>query len=106
MKKHITSARVPTIRANALEERELIGLARNIPFDDRINNHAKIADMRSSLLSEYLHNVGSGLYEGSLSRTVEDVATDMRLVGAFGNEKTHQCGLDVFQRKTGSFLSV
>lgn len=70
-----------TIRANALEERELIGLARNIPFDDRINNHAKIADMRSSLLSEYLHNVGSGLYEGSLSRTVEDVATDMRLVG-------------------------
>lgn len=70
-----------TIRANVLEERELIGLARNIPFDDRVNNHAKITDMRSSLISEYLYQVGSGLYEGSLSRTVLDVATDMRLVG-------------------------
>lgn len=37
--------------------------------------------MRSSLLSEYLHEVDSGLYEGSLSRTVEDVARDMRLIG-------------------------
>lgn len=70
-----------TIRANALEERELIGLVRNIPFDDRTNPHAQIADMRSSLLSEYLHEVDSGLYEGSLSRTVEDVARDMRLIG-------------------------
>ena len=70
-----------TIRTNALEERELIGLARNIPFDDRANPHAQIADMRSSLLSEYLHAVDSELYEGSLSRTVEDVARDMRLIG-------------------------
>ncbi len=69
------------IRANALEERELIGLVRNIPFDDRANPHAQIADMRSSLLSEYLHAVDSELYEGSLSRTVEDVARDMRLIG-------------------------
>ena len=65
-----------TVKANYLEERELIELARNIPFDDRVNNHAEIADMRSSLLSEYLHAVESELYEGSLSRTVEEVATD------------------------------
>ncbi len=70
-----------TIRANISEEKELVDLERNIPFDDRANNHAKIPDMRSSLISEYLYQVGSGLYEGSLSRTVLDVATDMRLVG-------------------------
>ncbi|MBQ9436706.1 MAG: ATP-binding protein, partial [Lachnospiraceae bacterium] len=57
-----------TIRANTREERELISLARDVPFDDRINPHADIADMRSSLLSEFLHSVNSELDEGSVMR--------------------------------------
>jgi|GEM_PF-6067458 len=69
-----------TIRTNAREERELISLARDVPFDDRTNPNADIADMRSSLMSEFLHSVDSELYEGSLTRQVDAVATDMKLV--------------------------
>jgi Predicted transcriptional regulator containing an HTH domain and an uncharacterized domain shared with the mammalian protein Schlafen len=94
-----------TVKANYLEERELIELARNIPFDDRVNNHAEIADMRSSLLSEYLHSVESELYEGSLSRTVEDVATDMQLVrGPSEYRKPVNAGLMFFNERPDKFF--
>ena len=94
-----------TIKANALEERELIGLARNIPFDDRVNYHAQIADMRSSLLSEYLHTVDSELYESSLSRTVEDVATDMKLIGGPSElRKPINVGLMFFNERPDNFF--
>ena len=94
-----------TVKANYLEERELIELARNIPFDDRINNHAEIADMRSSLLSEYLHSVESELYEGSLVRNVEDVATDMQLVrGPAEYRKPVNVGLMFFNERPDNFF--
>lgn len=94
-----------TVKANYLEERELIELARNIPFDDRINNHSEIADMRSSLLSEYLHSVESELYEGSLVRNVEDVATDMQLVrGPAEYRKPVNVGLMFFNERPDNFF--
>ena len=94
-----------TVKSNYLEERELIELARNIPFDDRVNNHAEIADMRSSLLSEYLHAVESELYEGSLSRTVEEVATDMQLVrGPSEYRKPVNAGLMFFNEHPDKFF--
>ncbi len=94
-----------TVKANYLEERELIGLARNIPYDDRINYNAQIADMRSSLLSEYLYAVESELYEGSLSRTVEDVATDMQLVrGPAESKKPVNVGLMFFNERPDQFF--
>jgi ATP-dependent DNA helicase RecG len=70
-----------TIRANQQEEQELFMLANNVPFDDRVNMTAAITDLKSSLISEFLHTVGSSLYEQSLSRPLQDVATDMRLLG-------------------------
>ena len=69
-----------TLKANVREERELIGMERDIPFDDRINYHADITDMKPALLADYLHTVGSDLYENALDRSVEAVATDMQLV--------------------------
>lgn len=94
-----------TIRANAREERELIGLARDVPFDDRINPHADIANMRSSLLSEFLHAVDSELYAGSLTRTVEAVATDMKLVrGPEEYRKPVNVGLMFFNESPEEFF--
>lgn len=69
-----------TLKANVHEERELIAMARDIPFDDRINYHADVASMRPALLADYLHTVGSDLYDNALNRSVEEVATDMQLV--------------------------
>ena len=94
-----------TIRANAREERELISLSRDVPFDDRINPHADVADMRSSLLSEFLHSVDSELYEGSLTRTVHEVATDMKLVrGPSEYRKPVNVGLMFFNEKPEAFF--
>lgn len=70
-----------SIRANPLEERELILLANNQPYDDRANLTARVEDLRASLISEFLHTVGSDLHDTSLRRPVEEVATSMRLIG-------------------------
>lgn len=94
-----------TIRANAREERELISLSRDVPFDDRINPHADVADMKSSLLSEFLHSLDSELYEGSLTRTVHEVATDMKLVrGPSEYRKPVNVGLMFFNEKPDDFF--
>lgn len=70
-----------SIRANALEEKELILLANNQPYDDRANLMARVEDMKSSLISEFLHTVGSDLHRDSLRRPVEKIAASMRLIG-------------------------
>lgn len=70
-----------SIKANQLEEKELMLLSNNVPYDDRVNYQSKIPDLKSSLIQEFLNEVGSDLYETSLSKTVEEVGTDMRIVG-------------------------
>lgn len=70
-----------SIKANQLEEKERMLLANNVPYDDRINYQAKIPDLKSSLIQEFLNEVGSDLYEPSLTKTVEEVGTDMRIIG-------------------------
>ena len=70
-----------TLKANELDERELVSMARNVPYDDRINYNANIDDMRPTLLADYLRTVGSDLYASALDRPIEAVSTDMHLVG-------------------------
>ena len=95
-----------TLKANAREERELISLARDIPFDDRINYHADITDMKPALLADYLHTVGSDLYENALNRSVEEVATDMQLVrGPSEYRKPLNVGLMFFNEHPELFFS-
>lgn len=94
-----------TIRANQLEEKELFMLANNVPYDDRANLTANIADMRSSLLSEFLYAVNSDLYQDSLIRTVEDVAADMKLVGGPSEmRKPLNVGLMFFNEQPDRFF--
>ena len=95
-----------TLKANAREEQELIYMSRDIPFDDRINYHAEIADMKSALLADYLHTVGSDLYDTALDRTVEAVATDMQLVrGPSEYRKPLNVGLMFFNEHPEQFFS-
>lgn len=94
-----------TIIANQREERELISLSRDVPFDDRINPNAEIQDMRSSLISEFLYSVGSSLYSESLTRALEDVATDMKLIGGPQEyRKPVNVGLMFFNERPDNFF--
>lgn len=94
-----------SVRANQAEEKELFLLAGNVPFDDRINMRAEIADMRPSLLSEYLHAVESDLYQDSLTRSTLDIATDMHLVGGSSEmTKPLNVGLMFFNERPDNFF--
>lgn len=95
-----------TLKANTREKQELISMSRDIPFDDRINYQAQITDMKPALLADYLHTVGSSLYNTALERSVEAVATDMQLVrGPSEYRKPLNVGLMFFNEHPERFFS-
>lgn len=95
-----------TIRANMLEEKELFLLANNVPFDDRPNLSANIEDLRASLISEYLYEVGSNLHKEALRRSVSEIAADMKLLGGPKEMcKPLNVGLMFFNEKPEDFFS-
>lgn len=51
-----------TVVAKPHEERELIALAATIPFDDRMNQHAEITDLKLPLIQDFLKDIKSDLY--------------------------------------------
>jgi ATP-dependent DNA helicase RecG len=67
------------IKANAKDEQELFTLSEIIPYDDRVNPKADIEDLRPALISNFLHEVKSGLYEASKSLPLRSLALDMRI---------------------------
>ena len=94
-----------TLKANHREEQELISLSRDVPYDDRINYHASVDDMRPALIADFLKNVGSDLYPTCMNRTVESVATDMKLVrGPSEYRKPLNVGLMFFNESPDSFF--
>ena len=68
-----------TIKANVKDEQELFALSENIPYDDRINPKADIEDLRPALISNFLHEVKSGLYESSKIMPLRSLALDMKI---------------------------
>jgi ATP-dependent DNA helicase RecG len=51
-----------TVKASRLIEKELFELAGDVPFDDRPNMQADVADLKINLMADYLREVGSELY--------------------------------------------
>ena len=94
-----------TIRANQLEEKELMMLANSVPYDDRVNYNAKVSDLKPSLIQEFLSDVESDLYQASLSHSVEDIGTDMRIIGGPAElRKPLNVGLMFFNDKPDNFF--
>ncbi|MCR5025560.1 MAG: putative DNA binding domain-containing protein [Lachnospiraceae bacterium] len=95
-----------TLKANSREERELIAMARDIPFDDRINYSADVTDMKPALMADYLHTVGSELAATALDRSTEAVGTDMRIVrGPSEYRKPLNVGLMFFNEHPENYFS-
>ena len=62
--------------------------------------------MKPALLADYLHTVGSDLYENALNRSVEAVATDMQLVrGPSEYRKPVNVGLMFFNEHPEQYFS-
>ena len=95
-----------TLKANRNEERELISAARDVPFDDCINYQADVAAIKPALLADYLHSVGSSLYQSVMDRSVEDVGTDMQIVrGPSEYKKPVNVGLMFFNDNPEVYFS-
>lgn len=69
-----------TVRAKGSDERELLGLANNIPFDDRVNHRATLADLDLGLIRTFLRAIGSELYKTSAKMDFEALCRQMRIV--------------------------
>ena len=69
-----------TIRANADQERELISMSDQTPFDTRANQHATFDDISPVLLEDHLRKTGSRLAKQVRERGVEEILEDMQLL--------------------------
>lgn len=69
-----------TIVASPEEEKELFYISMDIPFDDRPNLAADVSDLDIGLMRSHLKEIGSSLYEHSLSMDALDIAKNIQLV--------------------------
>ena len=70
-----------TVRARGEDERELLGLAATVPFDDRYRQDASLEDLSFHLIREYLQDVGSDLLGEMLGLSMEALGRRMNIVG-------------------------
>lgn len=68
-----------TIIPNQEQELELVQLTAKIPFDDRVNQQAKVSDLSFALMREHLEKTKSKLFNESARMSVEDLANQMNL---------------------------
>ena len=69
-----------SVRANAEQERELISMSDNTPFDCRANHKATFADISPVLLEDHLRKTGSKLAKFVSEKGVEEILEDMQLL--------------------------
>lgn len=94
-----------SVIASPDEEKELFYVASNIPFDDRPNLAAEVADLDIGLLREHLKETGSELYEYSLNMDVREIAESMQLLdGADENVKPRNVGILMFSEKIEKYF--
>ncbi|MCL1816381.1 MAG: putative DNA binding domain-containing protein [Clostridiales bacterium] len=94
-----------TIKANAHDEQELFSVSEIIPYDDRSNPRADIEDLRPALISNFLHEVKSGLYEASKTMPLRTLALNMRIAeGPPEYMKPLNIGLMFFNDRPDNFF--
>lgn len=70
-----------TVRARGADERELLGLAATVPFDDRVNASASVEDLSRRLVGEFLDEVGSELANEAPSLSMAALGRQLNVVG-------------------------
>ena len=70
-----------TIKTKGEIERELLGLAATVPFDDRYNQKASVDNLSRRLIEELLKNIGSDLIKEVEDLSVEELGRRMNIIG-------------------------
>ncbi len=70
-----------TVRARGEDERELLGLAATVPFDDRYHHNASLDDLSFRLIQQHLQDVGSDLLREVAELSMDVLGRRMNIVG-------------------------
>ena len=70
-----------TIRARGTDETELMSMAATVPFDDRLNQQARVADLSRSLIEDFLNEVDSQLAPDAPALELVALGQQMNIVG-------------------------
>ena len=94
-----------TIAPSEAEKRDLYNLANNIPFDDRVNHEAELADLNITLIQSYLKEIGSSLYQESESMDFVDLCKSMNIISTLPEyTKPKNVGLMFFSLEPDRFF--
>ena len=94
-----------TIIPSEEEKRDLYNLANNVPFDDRVNHEADIADLNLTLIQAYLKEVESSMYEESRHMDFLDLCRSMNIVNTLPEyTKPKNVGLMFFSLEPDRFF--
>ena len=94
-----------TIAPFEAEKRDLYNLANNIPFDDRVNHEAELADLNITLIQSYLKEIGSSLYQESESMDFVDLCKSMNIISTLPEyTKPKNVGLMFFSLEPERFF--
>jgi ATP-dependent DNA helicase RecG len=94
-----------TIRARGPLETELLQLAANVPFDDRVRPDAELADLSLGLIQAHLQEVKSDLFETSASMDFARLCVAMQIVdGPNENLRPRNVGLLFFTDDPRRFI--
>ena len=94
-----------TIEARGDDEQELISLTAKVPFDDRFNREASLADLSTRMMEDFLREVGSDLADEARDISAEALGRQMNVVGG-SSEATlpKNVGLLFFNEHPGRFF--
>ena len=94
-----------TVEPSDDEEKDLFNLANRVPFDDRVNHQAEMADLNITLIQNYLKEIKSSLYEKSKTADFIEVCRDMNIVSTLPEyTKPKNVGLMFFSMEPDRFF--
>ena len=94
-----------TVEPSDDEEKDLFNLANRVPFDDRVNHQAELADLNITLIQNYLKEIGSSLYEKSKIGDFAELCSDMNIISILPEyEKPKNVGLMFFCMEPDKFF--
>jgi len=94
------------IQSGSNDERRLLELTARIPFDDRINQQAKLDDLSLRLIQEHLKEVMSSLYDESTKIPFADLCKQMKIAkGSDEFLRPTNAGLLLFNERPDKFFA-
>ena len=89
-----------TVKPTTEEEKELISMSNQIPFDDRVNHRYKVSDFDLSAIKTFLNKVGSELEKDIPNLSLDEISRRMNIAeGAEENLLPKNVGLLFFAKE-------